>query len=73
MSNYTSKNLKDESLEEVTKGCSLGSCCPVRVCHSKSVVMFPKDQMWVDNVEESQPGVVLVPDQEEVSAERGQK
>lgn len=31
---------------------------------------FPKDQIWVDNVEESLPGVVLVPAQEEAASER---
>ena len=31
------------------------------------------DQIWVDNVTESQAGVVLVPAQEEASVEGGQK
>lgn len=66
------KNLKDESLEEVAKGCILGGSCPFRVCHSKRIVIFPKDQIWVDDVEESQPGVVLVLVQEEASVKGGQ-
>lgn len=31
-----SEKPKDESLEEVTKGCILGDSCPFRVCHSES-------------------------------------
>ena len=49
------KNLKDGSLEEVANGCSLGGSWPFRVCHSQRVVMIPKDQIWGDNVGESQP------------------
>ena len=63
------KYLKHESLEEVAKGC-LGEVAAISESVTAKELWFffsPKDRIWVDNVEESLPGVVMVPAQEEAS------
>ena len=45
---------------------------PFRVSVTR-VVTFPMDQIWMDNVTESQLGVVLVPALEEISIKGGRK